>query len=47
MCLFVCLFVCVFVCTHSCVEMCRGNVEEAEIVWKKLENSLSDFEGIS
>jgi phosphorylase kinase alpha/beta subunit len=25
-------------------EMCRGNVEEAEVVWKKLENSLSDFE---
>ena len=29
------------------IEMCRGNVEEAEVVWKKLENCLSDFEGIS
>ena len=26
--------------------MCRGDVEKAEAVWKKLEGTLSEFEGL-
>ena len=42
-----CCCYCCLLLLFVLIEMCRGNVEEAEVVWKKLENSLSDFEGIT
>ena len=38
-------FVVVIVCLLLFIDMCRGDIDKAKLVWKKLETTLSDYEG--